>query len=280
MSQTAESAAPIRAPALDEDLDDLRAEVQRLRRMQGTAQRTIRRLSAAVAAREEFIAIMGSELRNPMGAIAVIASNMIYRAEREPDLPAWLEPRLVTLERQTRSFVRRATTLLDVARLASGNHHVERDLVSMSDIVRDVARDLAAEAAAAGCELRLSIQPGVVGMWDGIAIEQITLNLMSNAIRYGAGRPVETSVACTDEQATIEVGDHGAGISDVDRSRIFERFERALVPRGSKPGFGLGLWITRQLVVAHQGKITIKSQPGVGSLFTASLPRAIHEPQR
>ena len=78
----------------------------------------------------------------------------------------------------------------------------------------------------------------------------------------------------------IEVRDHGAGISNVDRCRIFERFERAVVPRGSKPGFGLGLWITRQLLIAHQGEIAVESQPGVGSVFTARLPRAIHQPSR
>jgi signal transduction histidine kinase len=280
MSQIADAAAPTPASALDDELDDLRAEVQRLRLEQGTDQRTIRDLNAAIAARDEFIAIVGHELRNPMGAIVVSASNLIYKAGREQDLPPWLKPRLLTLERQTRSFIRRATTLLDVKRLATGSFQVDRDVVSLSDVVSDVVRDLATEAERAGCELRLSIEPGVIGTWDRVALEQITMNLMSNAIKYGAGRPVETSVTSTGEDATIEVRDHGAGISEVDRSRIFERFERAVVPRGSKPGFGLGLWITRQLLVAHQGEITVESQPGVGSVFTASLPRAIHEPPR
>jgi signal transduction histidine kinase len=276
MRQTAKSAACIGAPALD----DLHAEIRRLELMLGTTRRTIRELDAGVAARDELIAILGTELRNSMGAIAVSASNMIYKAEREPDLPPWLEPRLVTLERQTRNCVRRATTMLDVSRLAKGSLRVERAVVSLSDIVSGVARDLAAEAERAECELCLSIQPGVVGMWDGVAIEQIAINLLSNAIKYGAGRPVEASVVSTGERAVIDVKDHGAGISEVDRARIFERFERALAPRTSKPGLGLGLWITRQLVVAHQGEIVIKSQPGIGSVFTASLPRGINEPQR
>jgi signal transduction histidine kinase len=278
-SQTADVAAPTPASTLEDELDELRAEVQRLRLEQGTAQRTIRDLIAAVAARDEFIAIVGHELRSPMGAIVVSATNMIYQAEREQAPPPWLKPRLTMLERQTRSFVRRATTLLDVSRLATGNFHVDRDVVSLSDLVSEVVRDLATEAERAGCELRLSIEPGVIGMWDRVAIEQITMNLVSNAIKYGAGRPVQVSVRSTGEDATIEVRDHGAGISEVDRSRIFERFERAVVTRRLKPGFGLGLWITRQLVVAHQGEITVKSQPGVGSVFTASLPRAIHEPR-
>jgi signal transduction histidine kinase len=280
MSQTADAAALIRASALDDELHDLRVEVQQLRRKQGTDQRTIRDLSAAVAAGDEFIAILGIELRNPMGAIVVSASNMIYKAGRDKDVPSWLKPGLLTLERQTRSFVRRALTLLDVKRLATGNFHLDREIVSLSDVVSDVVRDFATEAERARCELRLSVEPGVIGTWDRVALEQITMNLMSNAIKYGAGRPVETSVTSTGAEATIEVRDHGAGISEVDRSRIFERFERAVVPRGSMPGFGLGLWITRQLLVAHRGEITVESRPGLGSVFTASLPRAIHETPR
>jgi len=278
-SRNADAAASTPASGLDDELDDLRAEVQRLRQEQGAAQRTIRDLGVAVAARDEFIAIVGHELRSPMGPIVVSATSMIYQAEREQAPPLWLKPRLSMLERQTRSFVRRATALLDVSRLATGNFHVDREVVSLSDVVSDVVRELATEAERAGCQLGLSIEPGVIGMWDRVAIEQITMNLMSNAIKYGAGRPVQVIVEATSENATIEVRDHGPGISEVDRSRIFERFERAVVSRRSKPGLGLGLWITRQLVVAHQGEITVESQPGVGSVFTASLPRAIHEPR-
>jgi len=275
-----DAAAPTLASSLYSELKDLRAEVQRLRLEQGTSQRTVRDLSDAVAARDAFIEMVGHELRNPMGAIVVSTSNMVYKAGGERDLPPWLEPRLLTLERQTRSFVRRATVLLNVSRFATGDFRVDRDVVSLSDVVSGVARDLASEAERARCELRLSIEPGVVGTWDRVALEEITTNLMSNAIRYGAGRPIETSVTSTGEDATIEVRDHGEGISEVDQSRIFEPFERAVVPRASKPGFGLGLWITRQLLVAHRGEITVESQPGVGSVFTASLPRAIHEPPR
>jgi signal transduction histidine kinase len=277
ISQSANGAAPTAASAVDDELGDLRAEVHRLRLEHGTTQRTIRDLNAAVAARDEFIAIVGHELRNPMGAIVVCASNIAYKAGREQDLPAWLEPRLLMLGRQTRTFVRRATTLLDVKHLATGNFDIDRDVVSLSDVVSDVVRDLATEAERAGCELRLSSEPGVIGTWDRVALEQITMNLISNAIKYGAGRPVETSVTSTGEDATLEVRDHGEGISEGDRARIFERFERAVVPRDSKPGFGLGLWITRQLLITHQGEITVESQPGVGSVFTARLPRAIQK---
>jgi signal transduction histidine kinase len=273
ISQTADGAPPTPGSVLD----DLRAEVQWLRVERSTGQQTIRDLSAALA---EFVACVGCELRNPMGAIVVSASHMIYKAEREQDLPPWLMPRLLTLERQMRRLVRRATTLLDAERFATGSFRIDRGVASLSDIVSGVVRELAAEADRAGCQLRLSIEPSVIGTWDRVALEQIAMNLVSNPIKYGAGRPVEISLSCTSEDATIRVRDHGAGISEVDRSHIFERFERAVGPRESKPGFGLGLWITRQLLIAHQGEITVESQPGVGSVFTASLPRAIQKSPR
>jgi signal transduction histidine kinase len=276
LSQTADGATP----TLGSALDDLRAEVKRLRVERSTCQQTIRDLNATLVARDEFIVSVGYELRNPMGAIVVSASHMIYKAGREQDLPPWLMPHLLMLERQTRSLVRRATTLLDAERFAAGSFQIDRGIASLSDVVSDVVRELAAEADRAECELHLSIEPGVVGTWDRVALEQITTNLMSNAIKYGAGRPVEISLASSREDATIRVCDHGAGISEADRSRIFEPFEHALAPRASKPGFGLGLWITRQLLVAHQGEITVESEPGVGSVFTASLPRAIQDPPR
>ena len=205
---------------------------------------------------------------------------MIYKAGSELDPPPWLKPRLSALDRQTRTFVRRATTLLDVKRLATGTFHVDRDVVSLSDLVSDVVRDLSAEAERARCELRLSIEPGVIGTWDRIALEQITMNLMSNAMKFGVGKPIVVKISATPTVASLSVRDSGIGVAPADQQRIFERFERAVVPRGSKPGFGLGLWITRQLLVAHRGEITVESRPGVGSVFTASLPRAIHETPR
>jgi signal transduction histidine kinase len=269
-----------RDPVVADELAELCAELQRLRLENQAAKRLIGELRDAVAARDQFIAVAGHELRNPMGAIVLGVSNLLFVARRDESLAPWATVRLEALERQARNFVRRATTLLDVSRLASGELRLDRDLVSLSDVARELVRDMAAEAERARCELRLSIEDGVEGWWDRTAIEQISVNLLSNAVKYGAGHPIEISVSSSDEYATLKVRDHGAGISEMDRARIFERFERAVAPRATQPGFGLGLWITRQLVAAHGGQITVESKPGVGSVFTARLPRAIQDTQR
>jgi len=106
---------------------------------------------------------------------------------------------------------------------------------------------------------------------DPMAVEQILENLLSNAIRFGPGRPVEVSLASDGESARLSVRDEGVGISDCDQTLIFERFHRS---HRAKPngGFGVGLWVTRQLVRAMGGEIKVSSSPGAGSAFTVRLP--------
>jgi signal transduction histidine kinase len=126
--------------------------------------------------------------------------------------------------------------------------------------------------------VELVLDPEARGYWDRTALEQIAGNLVSNAIKYGAGRPVEVSVQADPTTAALTVRDHGPGIAEADRERIFQRFERA-VSSAERSGFGVGLWIARQLAVAHGGDIAVASVPGLGSVFTATLPRGIHESQ-
>jgi signal transduction histidine kinase len=99
----------------------------------------------------------------------------------------------------------------------------------------------------------------------------VVLNLVTNAIRYGAGKPIDVSVQPTNGAVLIQVKDHGIGIAPEDQARIFERFERGTASRNFG-GLGLGLYITRQIVEAHGGTIRVQSAPEMGSTFTVSLP--------
>jgi two-component system, OmpR family, sensor kinase len=260
-----------------EELEALREEVGSLRRSQEEAQQELADLQDAVAARDAFIATAGHELRNPMSAILLNVTYTVFRARQTSETPEWLLERLASLDRQAKNFVRRATTLLDVSRLTAGRMPLDRALVSLDGVVRDVAKDLAVEAERAGCQVELALDPEALGQWDRTALEQIVTNLLSNAIKYGAGGTVEVSVQAEPAVARLTVRDHGMGIAEADCKRIFQRFERA-VPSAERSGFGVGLWIARQLAVAHGGDIAVKSLPGVGSIFTATLPRGIHEP--
>jgi len=95
---------------------------------------------------------------------------------------------------------------------------------------------------------------------------------LTNAIRYGAGRPIQLKVECRERTAILQIVDHGIGISAEATEHIFERFQRSSSPTAPH-GLGLGLYLTHQIVRAHGGAIHVRSQPGAGSTFTVELPR-------
>jgi signal transduction histidine kinase len=111
----------------------------------------------------------------------------------------------------------------------------------------------------------------VEGLWDGLRIEAVVANLLTNAIKFGSGKPVEIVVTRDQGQALVTVTDHGIGINTQDREKLFQRFERAIATR-EYGGFGLGLWICRNIVEASGGTIDVMSEPGKGSTFTVRLP--------
>jgi signal transduction histidine kinase len=111
----------------------------------------------------------------------------------------------------------------------------------------------------------------MVGRWDRIRSEQLVVNLLANAIKYGAGKPVEVLLQGDTHSVTLTVRDNGIGIKPEQRDRLFGRFER-LVSMRHYGGFGLGLWISRQVVEAHGGHIQVRSEPGQGATFVVTLP--------
>jgi signal transduction histidine kinase len=234
--------------------------------------RLIEELREAVRARDEFVAIAAHELRNPMTPILMQVSGLAAAA-RDPRRcrPELLAPRLEILEHAVRDFVRRATTLLDVSRIAAGNVRIEATEVDLTRVVRGVVDRAAVAARMARSPLEADLQEGVVGTWDRLALEQVAENLLSNAIKFGAGKPVGVALTSNGRTARLAVRDRGIGISEADRARIFGRFERA-VARREHGDFGVGLWLANQLVTAMGGAIAVEGAPGEGTTFTVTLP--------
>lgn len=234
--------------------------------------RLVAELTQAVHARDAFITIAAHELRNPMTPILGYAEHLLLVCRRpESGCPDAIIVALESLVDLTTEYIKRATTLLDVSRITAGKLRAELSVVDLSEIMRRAVHRHRAYAERSGCRLKPSIEDNVSGLLDQLAVEQIADNLLSNAVKYGAGEPIEVSLLRNGAKAQLTVRDHGIGISEEDQARIFDAFERAVIRR-EHGGFGIGLWVVRQLVDTMHGEIDVTSRPAEGSAFTVTLP--------
>ncbi|MCW5850400.1 MAG: DUF4118 domain-containing protein [Anaerolineae bacterium] len=230
---------------------------------------------AAIQVRDEFLSIASHELKSPLTALLLQLQLLLRHARRGSltGLPADQLVRLLeTGQGQVQRLSKLVDNLLDVSRISAGRLQLELETLDLALVARDVVARFAEEAQAAGSELTLHADQPVVGRWDRLRMDQVVTNLVTNAIKYGEGQPIEVRVEPTPTTARLAVRDHGLGIPPEHLTTIFERFERAGRER-SHSGLGLGLYITRQIIQAHGGVIQVSSTLGAGSTFTVELPR-------
>jgi signal transduction histidine kinase len=176
-------------------------------------------------------------------------------------------------ERQIKAMIRLIDDMLDVSRMKSGKLSIRPCQVQLMSLLDRIVSDLALQAASTGSTLTLVPHDEVCGCWDEFRIEQVIVNLLTNAFRYGGGQPVEVSVQLEGDMVRIDVRDQGKGIAPGDLERIFEPYERG-ARNGEPKGLGLGLYISRQLAMSHGGELQVVSKPGEGSTFSLLLPCA------
>jgi signal transduction histidine kinase len=232
----------------------------------------IDQLHAAVQARDAFIAVVAHELRNPMTPIRGQVE-LLQTLARNEGASHRLVERLARLQLAVESYIRRATTLLETTRLAAGHLRLYPAEVDLSAMVHELVEAYRPSATRAGCQLHAAVEDGITGMWDRVALEQVTENLLSNALKYGAGAPVNVALATNHTRVRLMVRDQGPGIKDEHQQRIFAPFEQVALGSERRAGFGIGLWVVRQLVEAMNGSIEVASVTGEGSAFTVHLPR-------
>src|SRR5262249_4044181 len=162
--------------------------------------------------------------------------------------------------------------LVEGSGMTTGRRSLQQEEMDLGELAADAAERFEAPARNAGCQLTIeAASTPVRGHWDRLKLEQVLANLLSNALKYGAGKPVRIRVSESEGIARLGVIDAGIGIAAEDVSRIVGRFERAVSTR-HYGGLGLGLFIARQIVEAHGGEIQVRSKPNLGSEFTVLLP--------
>lgn len=237
-------------------------------------------LREAVAARDVFLAIAAHELRNPMTPMMGRVSMLKHALGRQELSSEQTIRALERIEALMDAFLKRATTLLDVSRINSDHLFVDCVALDLCTELSAVIATMQPMADYAGSSLVVDMPfTKLVVKAERMALEQIFENLISNAIKYGKGKPVTIRVGLRSptKEAIVSVSDQGEGISAESQARIFERFERAVRPGREISGFGVGLWVTKQLCDAMGGSVEVHSVPGKGSTFDIMLP--VHSDQ-
>jgi PAS domain S-box-containing protein len=242
------------------DLTDRReAELERIRLAQA---------QEAIRMRDEFLSIASHELRTPLMALQLQVESLqrLYAAK-----DGTLESKLGRADRSVRRLSDLVDALLDVTRIATGKLTIHPTQVDLADIVVDVVERMQESVEQSGCKLATRIERGIIGNWDSLRMGQVVTNVLSNAIKYAPKGNVELALRRDGDRVKLEISDNGPGIAAIDVLRVFGRFERAADSR-HHGGLGLGLYVAREIVLAHGGAIHVTNCEPSGALFAIDLP--------
>jgi signal transduction histidine kinase len=232
------------------------------------------KLENAVRARDELLSVCSHELRTPVASMK-LQTQMTKRNLTKGDPLALAPERMKKLveqaDRQLDRLVRLIEEMLDFSRVQAGRLKLHLETVELAALIKEVVERFEPQAQAAQCDLTLNIAKPITGRWDPIRLEQLVTNLLGNAIKYAAGKPIQISLDENDFGARLSVKDEGMGIERENFQRIFEPYERA-VSLSNFSGLGMGLYITKKVVDSHHGRIGVTSELGKGSTFTVELP--------
>ncbi|MBN1210034.1 MAG: response regulator [Myxococcaceae bacterium] len=235
-------------------------------------------LRHAVQARDNFLSVASHELKTPLTPLSLKLQSLT-RAQATPSSSITLEGKdLEVIRRQVKRLSDLINSLLDVSRISTGQLKLDIQPVDLSALARDMVERFAPMAERAGCTLELETDRAVMGRWDPLRLEQVITNLLSNALKYGAGKPVHLRVEAEPGRALLIIRDEGIGIAPEVMSRIFRKFERGVSDR-NYGGLGLGLYVARELVEAMGGHLKATSAPNAGATFTVELPLGAAAPR-
>lgn len=227
------------------------------------------------AARSDLVATVSHELRSPLTAVKGFTKTLLAKWDRFPDEQK--QQMLMTVNADADRVTRLLTELLDVSRIDAGRLKLRRAVVDLSQIAHRVVERVTAETADASASGRRDAEivvhdPGDLpaAFADEDKLEQVLINLVENAVKYGAGR-IEVALGADDEELSVVVTDEGGAIAREHLDHIFTKFYRQSGER--RTGTGLGLYISKGIVEAHGGRIWAESDAECGTRFHVRLPR-------
>lgn len=230
-------------------------------------------LDAAVRTREEFLEVASHELKTPLSSLKLQLQGVLRALKEGVPLSAErLRERLEFSERQVWRLGQLVEQMVDVKTAAEGGLHPMLERMDLVEVVRGVVEGLAPQERRPDTPVVVDAEGAVVGWWDRGLLEKILGHLLSNALKFGQGRPVEVTVRAEGPMARLSVKDHGIGIAPEEQARILGRFERAVSVRHFG-GLGLGLWLVQKMVGVLRGSLTLRSEPGRGTECLIELPR-------
>ena len=233
-------------------------------------------LERAVRMRDDFMSIVSHEVRTPLNGLILETQLRKMHLARDNAAAFTMEKMHAMVdrdERQILSLIRLIEDMLDVSRIRTGKLSIRPAEFDLARTVDRLLENFSAQISAAQSSVNFTAEYPVVGQWDEFRIEQVISNLLTNALRYGANKPIDVSVYIEGNQAVVNVRDQGIGISQENQQRVFQQFERVSASQVAA-GLGLGLFISEQIVAAHSGTISVQSELGEGALFRVCLPLA------
>lgn len=228
----------------------------------------------AIRVRDEFFSVASHELMTPITSLKLelqLAKRRIQPERNKMPPPEKLKTMIDVWSIQVERLTDLVGDLLDVSRIQAGKLAFSFRECKVEEIVREVIDRFSEQLEQARCAVELPAGPSITATWDRFRMEQVFVNLISNAIKYAPGAPIRIHAASNGEHATLSVQDSGPGIPKDRHAKIFERFERGANARGVN-GLGLGLSIVKEIVAGHQGEIHVESEVGRGAKFILHIP--------
>ncbi len=229
----------------------------------------------AIKSRDEFLSLVSHELKTPL-TVMLLNLHGTLNSIKSASLANFSVPQLMKVlrncEQQIKWLTEIINDLLDISLITTGRMSLKLENSDLVALTREVEQSFSELLKKEKIKLKINASSPVSGRWDKVRIKQMITNILSNAIKYGEGKPINIQISGNGSHGKLIIQDQGVGIDPREQKIIFDLFKRAPDQEKYQKGLGVGLFITSQIVKMHGGRINVASIPKKGSTFTIELP--------